>query len=52
VVRNDHRPIIAAPRDPAVYAAMRAGMDTVVWDTGFDLPPEYLHARLRAAATA
>jgi hypothetical protein len=24
-------------------------MDTVVWDNGFDLAPEYLHARAKAA---
>ena len=52
LVRNDHRPIVAAPRDPAVFAAMRADMDTVVRDNGFDLAPEYPHAALKAAATA
>jgi hypothetical protein len=31
---------------------MRVDMDTVVWDNGFDLAPEYLHARTRAAAAA
>jgi hypothetical protein len=52
MVLNDHRPIIVALRDPAAFAAMRVDMDTVVWDNGFDLAPEYLHARARAATAA
>jgi len=39
-------------RDPAVFAAMRVVMDTVVWDNGFDLAPECLHARLKATPVA
>ncbi len=52
LVLNDKRPIVAALRDPAVFAAIRVNMDTVVWDNGFDLAPEYLHARVRAANAA
>jgi len=52
LVMNDQRPIVAALRDPAAFAAMRVDMDTVVWDNGFDLAPEYLHARAKAATTA
>jgi hypothetical protein len=52
LVLNDHRPIVAALRDPVSFASMRVDMDTVVWDNGFDLAPEYLHARTRAAAAA
>jgi hypothetical protein len=50
LVTNDKRPIVAALRDPAKFAALRVDMDTVVWDNGFDLAPEYLHARAKSAA--
>lgn len=49
LVLNDKRPAVSALRDPTVFAAMRADMDTVVWDNGFDLAPEFLHARAKAA---
>jgi hypothetical protein len=52
LVQNDTRPIVAALRDPAAFAALRVDMDTVVWDNGFDLAPEYLYARVKAAAAA
>jgi Protein of unknown function (DUF2442) len=48
----DTRPIVAALRDPAVFAALRVDMDTVVWNNGFDLAPEYLRSRVKSAATA
>jgi hypothetical protein len=52
LVLNDRRPIVVALRDPAAFAAMRVDVDTVVWDNGFDLAPEYLHARLKATPVA
>ena len=52
LVLNDKRPVVAALRDPAVFAAMRVDMDTVVWDNGFDPAPEYLHARMKATPFA
>ena len=52
LVLNDRRPIVVALRDQAVFAAMRVDMDTVVWEDGFDLAPEYLHARLRPTPVA
>jgi len=52
LIRGDHRPIVAALRNPAAFAALRVDMDTVVWDNGFDLAPKYLHARAKAATTA
>jgi hypothetical protein len=52
LVLSDKRPIVVALRDPAAFAAIRVDMDTVVWDNGFDLAPEYLHARLKATPVA
>jgi hypothetical protein len=51
LVKNDKRPIVTALRDPSKFAALKVDMDTVVWDNGFDLAPEYLHARVKSAAT-
>jgi hypothetical protein len=42
----DPRPIVAALRDPAAFAALHLEADTVVWANGFDLAPEFLRARL------
>lgn len=50
LVTHDKRSAVAALRDPAEFAALKADADTVVWDSGFDLAPEYLHARVKAAA--
>jgi Protein of unknown function (DUF2442) len=52
LVMNDKRQIVAALRDPTEFSALRVDMDTVVWDNGFDLAPEYLHTRAKAAAAA
>jgi len=52
LVMHDPRPIVAALRDPAVFAQLHVDMDTVVWGSGFDLAPEYLHAQARAEAAA
>lgn len=51
-VARDPRPIVAALRDPTAFAAIRVEMDTVVWANGFDLAPEFLHAKVRAPASA
>lgn len=51
-VFSDARSIVAALRDAAAFAAIRVEADTVVWANGFDLAPEFLHARLRSHARA
>ena len=51
-IATDPRPIVAALRDPAAFAAIRVEMDTVVWANGFDLAPEFLRANVRAHASA
>ena len=51
-IASDARPIVAALRDPAAFSAIRVEMDTVVWANGFDLAPEFLHARAKAHASA
>ncbi len=51
-IANDTRPIVSALRAPEVFGAISVEMDTVVWSNGFDLAPEFLHARARAHASA
>jgi hypothetical protein len=46
-VFGDTRPIVAALRDPAIFARVRVASDTVTWDNGFDLAPEFLYERKR-----
>lgn len=52
MINADTRPVVAALRDPAVFSAFKVDMDTVVWDNGFDLAPEYLYANVASTATA
>lgn len=49
-IESDKRPIVAALRDPKQFAAIRVESDTVVWQNGFDLAPEYLYERARTHA--
>jgi hypothetical protein len=49
---SDPRPIVAALRVLEVFASIRVEHDTVVWDNGLDLAPEYLRANLRTRASA
>lgn len=51
LVMSDQRPIVAELRVHAAFAAIRVEHDTVVWDNGFDLAPEYLRAKLRTRAS-
>jgi len=48
----DTRPIVAALRDPVAFAAVRVEGDTVAWANGFDLAPEFLHAKVLGEAAA
>lgn len=44
----DTRAVTAKLRDANAFAAIRVDLDTVVWDSGFDLAPEFLYERLLA----
>ncbi|MEO5341262.1 MAG: DUF2442 domain-containing protein [Magnetococcus sp. MYC-9] len=43
---HDHRTIFQELRDPAAFRSFRVEMDTLVWDNGLDLAPEYLRSLL------
>ncbi|MBI4356798.1 MAG: DUF2442 domain-containing protein [Gammaproteobacteria bacterium] len=47
VVRKDHRPIIKELIDLKKFRDFRVDMDTVVWNNGFDLAPEFLYSHLQ-----
>jgi len=51
-VFDDHRAIVAELRDPAVFSSIRVESDTVVWDNGFDLAPEFLYQQAHARSLA
>ena len=51
-IASDQRPIVKELCDPAVFAAIRVEMDTVVWANGFDLAPEFLYAKAQAHSPA
>ncbi|NPV01417.1 MAG: DUF2442 domain-containing protein [Brevinematales bacterium] len=42
ILKRDPRPIFKTTADPANFRAFRVEADTVVWDTGLDLAPEFL----------
>jgi hypothetical protein len=52
VLANDPRPVFQATRDPAAFARCRVDLDTVVWESGLDLAPEFLHELALASAAA
>jgi hypothetical protein len=51
-IESDSRPIVTELRDPAVFARIRVEMDTVVWENGFDLAPEFLHEQAKRRVSA
>lgn len=52
VVCQDPRPVFRQACDPGVFQRFRVDMDTVVWDHGLDLAPEFLYELVQARATA
>ncbi len=52
VLRNDSRPVFQATLDPQAFEHFRLALDTVVWETGLDLAPEFLHELAEASRAA
>jgi hypothetical protein len=50
-IESDARPIVTALRDAKAFAAIRVESDTVVWQNGFDLAPEFLYEKARTHAS-
>jgi hypothetical protein len=51
-IESDTRPIVKALRDRALFSAIHVEMDTVVWENGFDLAPEFLRAMVKPRVPA
>lgn len=43
---HDHRPIFTELADKEKFKNFRVDADTVVWDNGLDLSPEFLYQKL------
>lgn len=41
-IDHDHRAIFQELRDMKTFQAFRVDLDTIVWDNGLDLAPEFL----------
>ena len=52
VIFTDPRPVFQQARDPEVFQCFRVKLDTVVWDHGLDLAPEFLYDLVSAPAEA
>jgi hypothetical protein len=46
IIENDHRPIFQELMDQKKFSRIKVDMDTVVWENGLDLAPEFLHELL------
>jgi hypothetical protein len=46
LVTTDHREIVRELADRERFRRFSVAMDTIVWENGFDLAPEYLRQRL------
>ena len=46
-LQGDSRPIFQALLNPDEFKRFRVDMDTVVWENGLDLAPEFLHDLLK-----
>ena len=52
VVCNDPRPIFRQASDPEAFRRFKVDTDTVVWEHGLDLAPEFLYGLLQPPAVA
>jgi len=43
IIFEDTRPIFAALREKELFRRFRVELDTLVWDNGLDLAPEFLY---------
>lgn len=45
-IQNDHRPIFTELKDLEKFKNFKVDADTIVWNNGLDLAPEFLHELL------
>jgi hypothetical protein len=46
VIEKDHRPIFQELKDLKKFSQIRLDLDTITWQNGLDLSPEFLHELL------
>ena len=46
IILKDHRPIFQELQDEKKFSQVKADMDTIVWENGLDLAPEFLYEML------
>ena len=46
VIFHDHRPIFRELADAEKFKKFRVEADTIVWENGLDLAPDFLYSRL------
>ncbi len=49
---QDARELFRQLRDPEAFSRFRVAMDTIVWENGLDLAPEFLYEAARKAVSA
>jgi hypothetical protein len=49
VIGKDHRPIFTDLADIDKFKKFKVESDTIVWENGLDLAPEYLYEKLESA---
>ena len=52
VVCHDPRPVFRQASDPEAFRRFKVDMDTVVWEHGLDLAPEFLYDLVQTPAVA
>jgi len=45
-IKHDHRPIFTELSDLKKFKRFRLEADTIVWENGLDIAPEYLYQKL------
>lgn len=48
IIMKDHRPILTELTDIEKFKKFKVDADTIVWENGFDLAPEFLYAKLES----
>lgn len=46
-INNDHRPIFTELSDIKKFKQFKVARDTIVWENGLDLAPEFLYSKLK-----
>ncbi len=48
IIKKDHRPLFSELSDIEKFKKFKVEADTIVWDNGLDLAPEFLYQKLQS----